>query len=218
MNLIKTLSFLSIAVCIGVQPIIAQSALVATEIEQVNPLQAQKMVTEEGVLMFDVREAVEVEMLAYDVANIVNVPLSELETRINEIPKDKKVILACRSGKRSGKAAKILAAHGYTNMVNLEGGIKAWRANDLPIIKNGPKAIEDSVENASANSVEASAEGSVEKATGDSVEKACCADKTSKECKHKDGKSAKSCSKDGKSAKSCSKDGKSAKSCAKKTN
>ena len=45
---------------------------------------------------------------------------------MNEIPKDKKVIVHCRSGVRSANAIHFLEQNGYENLHNLEGGILAW--------------------------------------------------------------------------------------------
>ena len=50
------------------------------------------------------------------------------------LDKSKPVAVYCRSGKRSADAAKILAENGF-NVVNLEGGILAWKENHLPISK-----------------------------------------------------------------------------------
>jgi rhodanese-related sulfurtransferase len=56
----------------------------------------------------------------------VNIPLDTLEKRYAEIPKDKVVILTCRSGRRSGLAQETLAKFGYTNTRNHTGGISGW--------------------------------------------------------------------------------------------
>lgn len=61
---------------------------------------------------------------------VVNIPMSELETRYMEIPKDKPVILVCRSGNRSTNAQAFLKEKGYTLTCNLEGGMKAIRENN----------------------------------------------------------------------------------------
>lgn len=55
------------------------------------------------------------------------VPLSELETRFAEIPKDKPVYLHCRSGKRSRTALEFLKTKGYSNCFNVAGGILSWQ-------------------------------------------------------------------------------------------
>jgi len=54
------------------------------------------------------------------------IPLPELETRFEEISKDKEVIVYCRSGGRSLGAAQFLKSKGYADPKNMTGGILAW--------------------------------------------------------------------------------------------
>ncbi len=152
------------------------------EVKQISPIRA-KLMARNGTMMIDVRERDEVKEVAYDVDGIVNIPLSEIEARMNEIPKDVDVILACRSGNRSAQAASILAKNGYTKLYNMEGGMLAWQEKKLGVIIEGKKA----------------------------PKKACCANPNSKNC-NPDGtckKGAKGCAKGkkccSKGAKGCSK-------------
>ncbi len=62
----------------------------------------------------------------------VNIPLDSLETRLSEVPRTEPVVLYCRSGNRSAKAAQILANAGYTRIYDL-GGINAWTEQGFPI-------------------------------------------------------------------------------------
>ena len=71
--------------------------------------------------LIDVREPYE-----YDIANIGAklIPLAEVVQRLGEIPSDKKVVIHCRSGKRSADAIELLEAKaGFKNLYNLDGGI-----------------------------------------------------------------------------------------------
>ncbi|MDQ3001435.1 MAG: rhodanese-like domain-containing protein [Fibrobacterota bacterium] len=54
------------------------------------------------------------------------IPMSELEDRFTEIPKEGPVYIHCRSGKRSRTAIEFLKSKGYGNCVNVTGGILAW--------------------------------------------------------------------------------------------
>ncbi len=67
------------------------------------------------------------------------IPLDEIEKRISEIPRDKQVYLYCRSGRRSAKAAEILAKHGFANIENVQGGFLAWQAAGFPVERAGAK-------------------------------------------------------------------------------
>jgi len=79
----------------------------------------------ENFFLLDVREPHEV-----PIANLGAplIPVGELEKRIDEIAdkKNAEVILHCRSGSRSQKAALVLKQHGFTNVSNLAGGVLAW--------------------------------------------------------------------------------------------
>ena len=80
------------------------------------------------VLLVDVREQDESEIVSIGGTLI---PLSQLTIRFQEIPQDKEVVVYCRSGVRSANAIRFLAEqHGYTNLINLKGGILGW-INDV---------------------------------------------------------------------------------------
>ena len=83
----------------------------------------------EGSLLIDVREQNEYDEL--HIPGSILLPLSELAERYEELPKDKALIMQCRSGGRSGKATEFLLANGYEDVVNMAGGILAWSAADL---------------------------------------------------------------------------------------
>jgi adenylyltransferase/sulfurtransferase len=77
----------------------------------------------EGVFLLDVREPYE-----YQIAQIGGtlIPQNDVPQRLNEIPRDREIIVQCRSGARSQKIAEFLKQSGYSQVVNLAGGILAW--------------------------------------------------------------------------------------------
>ncbi|MEO1647135.1 MAG: rhodanese-like domain-containing protein [Chloroflexota bacterium] len=81
-------------------------------------------------VLIDVREIEEWEDVR--LPNTVNIPLSELGERLDEIPTDTPVVLVCRSGGRSAMAGDQLAANGYNNMFNLLEGTMGWVRRELP--------------------------------------------------------------------------------------
>jgi len=84
----------------------------------------KKMISDkEDFSLIDVREENEFEA---DNIDGILIPLGEIPSRMNEIPKNKKVIVHCRSGVRSANAIQFLEQNGYDNLHNLEGGIIAW--------------------------------------------------------------------------------------------
>ena len=85
------------------------------------------------VVLIDVREQWE-----YDAGHIPNVkliPLGELPSRLNEIPKDKFVVMTCRSGNRSNQATQFLRSKGFDNVHNMQGGILEWQQAGFPVEK-----------------------------------------------------------------------------------
>jgi rhodanese-related sulfurtransferase len=90
-----------------------------------------KMDTSEDFLLLDVRQQDE-----YDFVNLDGtlIPLGQLSQRITEIDayKDKDVVVMCRTGSRSGQAARILVREGFQNVYNLSGGITGWSRNVDP--------------------------------------------------------------------------------------
>ena len=79
------------------------------------------------VYLLDVREPFEVDEWAYPIG--VNIPLGELGDRLDEVPCDQTIVVACRSGQRSASAAKALSDAGWT-AENLSGGALAWAEGD----------------------------------------------------------------------------------------
>lgn len=108
------------------------------EVKEICPTTANGWLSE-GAIMVDVREKDEVEELAYDVKGLLHIPLSELEERFSEIPKDKNIIMACRSGARSMRATGFLMNHGYENVSNMQSGILGWSEKGFPVIGETPQ-------------------------------------------------------------------------------
>jgi sulfur-carrier protein adenylyltransferase/sulfurtransferase len=88
----------------------------------------QMMDTKADFQLIDVREPHE-----FDICNLEGelIPQAEIPSNVDRISKDKKVIIHCRSGARSGNMVQWLEKnHGFTNLYNLKGGILAW-ARDI---------------------------------------------------------------------------------------
>jgi rhodanese-related sulfurtransferase len=83
-----------------------------------------------GTFVVDVRTQEEWD--EYHVPNVPLIPLDELPNRLNEIPKDKEIVVICRSGNRSQQGRDILLSAGY-KAASVTGGIKEWYAKGYPI-------------------------------------------------------------------------------------
>jgi rhodanese-related sulfurtransferase len=117
--------------------------------KQICPTTTQEWV-KNGALLVDVREKEEIKQLAYDVPEIINIPLSEFENHYTEIPKDKEVVMVCRGGGRSLKAANFLIDNGYDpeKVVNMQHGIIRWVQKGFPT-KGDTSSVETKSESSS---------------------------------------------------------------------
>jgi len=104
------------------------------KVTEICPTKTQALI-KNGALLIDVREKDEVAQLAYDVPNIINIPLSIFEEHYTEIPKDREVVMVCKSGGRSARASERLKELGFTTITDLEGGITNWNSENKPTVK-----------------------------------------------------------------------------------
>ena len=100
-------------------------------VPQITSGELAEMLGRPSVEVLDVRGVVEWE--AGHLPGVPNIPVGYLTDRLDEIPRDKALVLQCRSGARSAIAASVLQARGYRNVMNLAGGIIAWQAGGHPI-------------------------------------------------------------------------------------
>jgi phage shock protein E len=61
------------------------------------------------------------------------IPLGELQRRVQEIPRDRPVLVYCAVGARSLSAAGFLASKGYRDIYNMSDGLVGWYKNGLPL-------------------------------------------------------------------------------------
>jgi len=69
------------------------------------------------------------------VPGAANIPHDQVAARLAEVPKDRPVVLYCRSGRRSGLAAEVLNESGYRRVQLLEGDMPAWIERGRPVEK-----------------------------------------------------------------------------------
>ncbi len=77
-------------------------------------------------LLIDVREPHEHAVSQIDGARLI--PLRELPSQLGELPRDREIIVHCKSGARSARAVKLLLESGFSRVTNVQGGIDAWLA------------------------------------------------------------------------------------------
>lgn len=92
---------------------------------------------EEAPVLVDVREPWEWLVSSLEDHGARLIPLGELEDRMGEVPRDRPVVVYCRSGQRSATATRALLEAGYPRVANLAGGMLAWARDvepGLPVV------------------------------------------------------------------------------------
>jgi rhodanese-related sulfurtransferase len=84
-----------------------------------------------GTYVLDVRTVEE--WNEFHAPNSTLIPLDELATRISELPRDKEIVVVCRSGNRSQQARDILLGAGFDQVTSMAGGLNEWRTKGYPI-------------------------------------------------------------------------------------
>ncbi len=85
----------------------------------------------EGALIVDVREQSEWDQFHIPGAKLI--PLGDLPSQLNTLPKDKQIVVVCRTSRRSAEGRNILLNAGFKNVSNMAGGMTEWKENGYPI-------------------------------------------------------------------------------------
>jgi phage shock protein E len=123
---------------LGLMAAVIAAAALAGEPAAV-PLMAQETLLQrqarEDAALFVLDVRTPEEYAAAHVPGAVNVPHDQLASRLADVPRDKDVVVYCRSGRRSQIATDILTANGFKRVSHLEGDIIAWQEKARPIEK-----------------------------------------------------------------------------------
>lgn len=88
-----------------------------------------------GAFMLDVRQPEE--WLEYHLPGSTLIPLDQLSARLSEVPRDREIVVVCRSGNRSQQGRDILLQAGFPHVTSMAGGLRRWAAAGLPTV-SGP--------------------------------------------------------------------------------
>lgn len=88
-----------------------------------------------GAFILDVRQPEE--WNDFHVPDSTLIPLGELASRVDELPKDQEIVIVCRSGNRSAEGRDILLDAGFTRVTSMAGGLTQWRTAGYPTV-SGP--------------------------------------------------------------------------------
>jgi rhodanese-related sulfurtransferase len=106
-------------------------------VTEITPIEAYAKL-QLGAFFLDVRSQEE-----WDESRIAGstlIPLDQLQDRVDELPKDKDIVVVCRSGRRSQSGASILQKAGFTRIASLSGGLNAWSDANYPIEQGMPSS------------------------------------------------------------------------------
>ena len=85
----------------------------------------------QGAFILDVREPSE--WAQFHIPGATLIPLGDLPNRLNEVPKDRQVVVVCRTGVRSAQGRDILLKAGFTKVTSMAGGLTQWQAQGMPL-------------------------------------------------------------------------------------
>lgn len=95
---------------------------------QEHPVTDYEALVSESVQLVDVREPDE--FAQGSLPNAIHIPLGEIPARMDELDASKRTLVLCHAGGRSARAGEFLSQNGFSEVVNLAGGMSAW--NDRP--------------------------------------------------------------------------------------
>jgi rhodanese-related sulfurtransferase len=122
--------------CVGlgvVVLIVAGILLVLTQANQqvgIPPAQAYAKILQ-GAFVLDVRTQPEWDQ--FHIAGSILIPLEQLQNSLNELPKNRNIVVVCLTGVRSKSGAAILKQSGFTHVNYVSGGLQAWIAAGYPV-------------------------------------------------------------------------------------
>lgn len=90
---------------------------------------------DDGAFVLDVRQLDE--WAAGHIPGATLIPLGELASRVAEVPRDRDIVVVCRSGNRSAQGRDILLGAGYATVTSMAGGMNDWVASGRPVV-TGP--------------------------------------------------------------------------------
>lgn len=116
--------------------------------ETVSVAEAREMIEKGEVFVLDVRTPAEFNASYIEGATLIPLengygsnlgPDRLLEARVNEVPKGEKILVYCRTGRRSASASRILVDAGHSEVYNMAGGINAWIDAAYPVVSSAEK-------------------------------------------------------------------------------
>ena len=90
---------------------------------------------DQPLVLVDVRESFERDIADLPEQGQHRIPMREVPERLGELDPDEPIVVYCRTGGRSGRIVEFLRASGFSNVLNLKGGVMGWRDEVDPSLK-----------------------------------------------------------------------------------
>ena len=110
-------------------------AAASSAVTLVDPADAQALIESGDVQVLDVRTPEEYAEGHVDGATLIDFYEPDFADRIAELDHAQEYVVYCRSGNRSSQATSMMAEQGFTAVNDVDGGIVAWEAADLPVTR-----------------------------------------------------------------------------------
>jgi len=105
-------------------------------VPEISPTELKTMLDEgQDVTLLDVREPFEHQIANLDRHGVLAIPTNDVQRRMDEIERERDIVVFCRSGARSEKVARMLRDAGYPRVRNLAGGLLAWSDEVDPTVR-----------------------------------------------------------------------------------
>lgn len=133
MRLILRTFILAILGACNSQPMDTSSSSGSVVVQHVKPNDFKNQLDEGGCILLDVRTQREIGQGFIETASFINYPNESFEQKANLMDRETPILVYCHSGGRSAKAAQVLVDMGFQKVYNLEGGIRGWKSEGMPI-------------------------------------------------------------------------------------
>lgn len=112
-------------------------------VKHVNPNDVLSSMFAGSVILLDVRDQGEVDIEWVEDINVLFYPVHSVVDNLSNIPMDKAICVLSTHGESSSKIANLLAHQGYPEVYNIDGGMIAWKKQELPTESILPKPCGD---------------------------------------------------------------------------
>ncbi len=114
-------------------PIVSTKKLPDVEIKRISTAELSSRLSNADMILLDINLDEDAHKFHVEHEKRKHIPLDELNVSLQQLPKDKKIVIMCLKGKRSVTAAKYLIGNGYEDVVIVEGGLQQWILDGRPV-------------------------------------------------------------------------------------